>query len=163
MSQALFRLATVICLVGVGALCFQRFACGTRLTEGQGPHLLPAAVGEYLDGVAVSSDLQTRAESNHRRLQAKYAIVTKLLAHRLTLREAAAHFGDLDADVPGIRDLLTQRYPGVPHDVALCREVIAQARSVLLVRAPEQMETNLARLEEELQAFQEREEDLCPP
>jgi hypothetical protein len=124
---------------------------------------LPAAVGEYLDGVAESSDLQAQAESNHRRLQAKYAIVTQLLARRLTLRDAAARFGDLDAEVPGIRDRLTQRYPDVAYEVALCREVIAQARSVLRVRAPEQMETVLARLEEEPQTIQECEEDRWLP
>jgi hypothetical protein len=163
MNQALFRLAAVLCLVGIGSLCFQRFACGTRDAEGQGPHLLPAAVGEYLDGVAVSSDLQAQAESNHRRLQAKYAIVTELLARRLTLRDAAARFGDLDAEVPGIRDRLTQPYPGVAYEVALCHEVIAQARSVLRVRTPEQMAIVCARLEEELQTIQEYEEDLCLP
>jgi hypothetical protein len=163
MNQALFRLAAVLCLVGVGSLGFQRFACAPRDAEGQGPHLLPAAVGEYLEGVAASSDLQAQAESNHRRLQAKYAIVTELLASRLTLRDAAARFGDLDADVPGIRDRLTQRYPGETYEVALCREIIAQARSVLRVRAPEQMETVLARLEEELQTIRECEEDLCLP
>ena len=148
MNQALFRLAAVLCLVGIGSLCFQRFA------EGQGPHLLPTAVGEYLDGLASSTDWQARAESNHRRLQTKYAIVTELITGRLTLRKAAARFGELDAEVPGIRDRLAHRYPSETYEVALCREVIAQARSVLRVRAPDQMETVLARLEEELQIIQ---------
>jgi hypothetical protein len=163
MNQALFRLAAVVCLVGVGSFCFQHFACGTRHAEGQDPRLLPIAVGEYLDGLASSTDWQTRTESNHRRIQAKHAAVTELIASRLTLREAAARFGEQDAEVPGIRDRLTQHYPGVSNEVALCREVIEQARSVLRVRAPDQMETVLARLEAELEVIQESEEGDCLP
>jgi hypothetical protein len=163
MNQALFRLAGVFCLVGVGTFCFQHFACGTRQMEEQSPHLLPAAIGEYVDGVLVSSDLQTQVEDTHRRLQAKHAIVTGLLARRLTLREAAARFGDLDAEVPGIRDRVIQRHPGVAYKVALCRDVIERARLELRVRAPKQMETILARLEEELKSIQELEDDFCLP
>jgi hypothetical protein len=89
--------------------------------------------------------------------------VTELIAGRLTLREAAARFGDLDAEVPLLRDSVKQRYPGVAYEVALCRVVVDWTRSVLQVRAPEQMETVLARLEEELQTIKECEEDLCLP
>jgi hypothetical protein len=163
MNQSLFRLLAVICLLGVSSLCFQRLACGTRLTDEQGPHLLPAAVGEYLDGVAQSSDLQAQVDSNHRRLQAKYAIVMELLARRLTLLEAAARFGDLDADVPGLRVRLSQHYPGASYEVALCRQVIAHARSVLQVHAPEQAERVVAHLEAELQAHLECEAGLRLP
>src|SRR5262245_60713585 len=106
MNQALFRLAAVFCLVGVGSLCFHRFACDPRDTEKTGLHLLPASVVEYVDGVVLSNELQTELASNHRRLQAKHAVVTELLAGRLSLRAAAARFGELDADVPDIRDRL---------------------------------------------------------
>jgi hypothetical protein len=163
MNKILFRLCAILCLVSVGAFVFQRFACRRPGMEEPGPHLLPTAVGEYLEGVAASSDLQTRVESNHRRIQAKHAVVAELLAGRLTLREAATRFGELDADVPGIRDRLAQRYPGASYEVALCQEVIEQVRSVLRVRAPEQRESLLARLEAELKVIQESEEGDCLP
>ena len=163
MNQPLFRLAAVICLVAAGGLCFHRFACDRPSAENSVPHLLPVAVGEYLEGVALSTDLQTRLESNHRRLQAKYAVVTELLAGRLTLLEAAANFRDLDADLSEARDRLVQQYQGVPYEVALCRQVIEYARGELRLRAPEQVESVVARLEAELQARLECEAGLCLP
>jgi hypothetical protein len=163
MNKALWQLAVAFCLVAAGALCFHRFACDTPSAGESRLHILPEAVGEYLDGVALSTELQTRAENNHRRIQAKYAVVTELIAGRLMLREAAARFGELDADVPGIRDRLAQHYPGASYEVALCHEVIEQARSVLRVRALEQRENLLARLEAELKVIQESEEGDCLP
>src|SRR5262249_5541514 len=124
MNKALLHLALASCLVAAGAFCFQHFACDRPSAEESSPHLLPVAVGEYLDAVALSTDLQTRLESNHRRVQAKHEVVCKLLAGRLTLPEAAASFRELDAGLPEGRDLLLQRYPAVPYEVAVCRQVI---------------------------------------
>jgi hypothetical protein len=120
-------------------------------------------VGEYLDVVARSADLETRLESSYRRLQAKRAVVSELLAGRLTLLEAAARFRDLDAGLPEFRDLLLQRYPDVPYEVAVCRQVIEQARSVPRVRTPEQEASIVARLEAELQAHLDCEGGLRLP
>jgi hypothetical protein len=159
MNQALIRLVAILGLVGIGSLCFHHFAC----TRGDGPHLLPPAVGDYLDGVVLSSDLQPRVESNHRRIQAKYVVVTELLAGRVTLRAAAARFAELDADVPDVRERLAQRYPGAPAEVAWCREVIEHARSVLRARAAKQVESLVIRLEAELRAIREAEADVRQP
>jgi hypothetical protein len=163
MNKVLFRLCALCCLVGAGGVGLHRFACNRSCSEESDPHLLPTAVGEYLDGVVSSTDWQARVESNYRRIQAKHAVVTELIAGRLKLREAAARFGELDADVPGIRDRLAQHYPGASYEVALCHEVIEQARSVLRVRVPEQRESLLARLEAELKVIQESEEGDCLP
>jgi hypothetical protein len=65
MNKALLHLAVAFCLVAAGGLCFHRFACDTPSADESGPHILPVAVREYLDGVALSTDLQTRAENNH--------------------------------------------------------------------------------------------------
>lgn len=124
---------------------------------------MPASVVEYLDGVVVSGDLQTRIESNHRRLQAKHEVVVELAANRLTLLKAAARFAELDADQPDIRERLAQRYPGASAEVAWCQEVIERARSVLRAHAPEQLEQVMARLGAELQAYLEEEAASLPP
>src|SRR5262245_20855484 len=141
MNQVLVRLGALCCLVGAGAFGLYRFACDRPRTENPGLHHLPPGVGEYLEGVALSVDLQARLEGNHRRLQAKYAVLTELLADRLTLLAAAGRFAELDADLPEVRKRLAQKYPGVSAEVAWCREVIGHARSVLQLRSPERLES----------------------
>ena len=163
MNKALVQLALAFCLLAAGNLCFYRFACDKPSAEESDPHILQAAVGECLEGVVISTDLQARLEINYRRIQAKHAVVTELLADRLTLAEAAAGFRDLDAGLPEVRDRLVQQYPGVPYEVALCRHVIEQARSVLRVRDPDQVEPVVTRLEMELQAHLECEANFCLP
>src|SRR5262249_12653247 len=152
MNKALLNMAAAFCLVTAGSLCFYRFACDRPSDERSGRCILPAADGEYLEGAALSTDLQTRLESTLRRLQTKDAVLNELLAGRLTLLEAAARFGELDAGLPDTRDHLLKAYPGVPYQVALCRQVISYARAEMRLRAPEQMESVVARLEAELQA-----------
>jgi hypothetical protein len=100
---------------------------------------------------------------SYRHTQAKRAVVTELLADRLTLMEAAARFRELDAGMPETRDRLLQAYPGVSYEEALCRQVIELARGELEVRAPEQVKRVVARLEAELQAFLECEAGHCLP
>ena len=163
MNKALLQLAVACGLVAAGSLCFHRFACDTPSSEESGFHLLPAAVREYLEAFALSTELQTQQKSNHGRIQAKHEVVCELLAGRFALLEAAARFRDLDAGVPEVRDCLVQQNPSVPYAVVLCRHVIEHARSVLRVRAPEQVENVVARLEAELQAHLECETDLRLP
>jgi hypothetical protein len=163
MNKILFRLCAILCLVGFGVLGLQRSACNRPSTEESGFHLLLTAVGEYLDAFALDTESQERAAMIHRCLQAKCAVVTELLADRLTLLEAAARFRELDAGMPEARDRLLQAYPGVPYEVALCQQVIAHARSELKVRAPEQVKSVVARLEAELQAHLECEAGLRLP
>src|SRR5262249_17920621 len=99
--------------------------------------------------------------STQRRLRAKEAVVTELLAGRLTLLEAAARFGELDAGMPETRDRVLRAYPGVPYRVGLCRQVIAYAGAELRHRAAGQ-EGRVARLEGELQTHLESEASHCP-
>jgi hypothetical protein len=56
MNKVLFRLCALFWLVGAGAFGLHRFACDRPCAEESDPHLLPTAVGEYLDGVASSTD-----------------------------------------------------------------------------------------------------------
>jgi hypothetical protein len=163
MNRVIFRLAAVCGILGAGVFCFHRFACNTLSEEHPEPHILPAAVGEYLDTYALRTKFREHTAMNYLRVQAKRAVVTELLADRLTLGEAAARFRELDADMPETRDRLVQHYPGVPYEVAMCRQVIEQARSVLRVRAPEQVERVVARLEAELEAHLECEAGLRLP
>src|SRR5262249_14001022 len=153
MNNLLLRLGAICFLVGIGAVGFCRFACNRPGSAEVGSGLLESTVGEYVDSLNSSTDWKPRVESNHRRIQAKHAVVAELLAGRLKLWEAAARIGELDAEVPGIRDRLAERYPGFSFEVALCREVIEQARSVLRVRAPEQVEKVVAGLETELREY----------
>src|SRR5262249_6457087 len=81
----------------------------------------------------------------------------------LTLVEAAARFRELDAGMPETRDRLAKEYPGVPYEVALCRQVIAHALSALQVRALEQVERAVPRGEADLQAPWEGEGALRLP
>jgi hypothetical protein len=162
LNKVILHLAATSCCVAAGALCFHRFACNTHSAEESGPHLIPA-LREYLGGLALSPELQTRVESNHPRLQAKYAVVTELLARRLTLMDVEARLRDLDAGLPEVRDRLVQQYPNMPYEVALCRDVIDHARAVLRVRAPKQAGAVVACLEAELQAHLEREAGLRLP
>jgi hypothetical protein len=162
-NQTLFRLAAVLCLVVAGSFCFHRFACNRRSPEESIPHLLPAGVGEFLKAAALRDELEARAEMNHRRILAKHEVVTALLGRRLTLVEAAARFRDLDAGLPELRERLLQQYPGVSYELAQCRNVIENARSELQLRALEQVESVVARLEAELQAQLECETGLRLP
>jgi hypothetical protein len=163
MNQTLFRLTVVLCLVGVGTLCFHRLACDNRDKQEPGPHLLPEAVGLYFEEATKSSDMETLVRATQRRTLAKYAVVNELLAGRLALREAAARFRELNADDPKVRERLAQLYPGVSYDEALCRNVIEHARYEMRLRAPEQVANVVARLEAELQEYLECDEDLCLP
>src|SRR5262249_3898090 len=131
MNNAFVRLVAAFCLVGAGIVGFHHFACNTSNLGESDSHLVPPAVIDYVDGVAVSTDLQSRTKSNFQRTLAKHAVVTELLDDRLTLLAAAARFQELDAEVPGIRDRLAKRYPGLSTQEAWCHEVIEQARAVL--------------------------------
>jgi len=163
MNRVIFRLAAVLCIVGISLFCFQRFACNTLSDEHREPRILPAAVGVYLEAFALRIELEERVAMSYHRIQAKHVVVTELLADRLTLLEAAARFGELYAGIPEIWDRLLRTYPGVPYEVALCRKVIEHTRSALQVRAPEQVGSVVARLEAELQAHLECEAGLCLP
>jgi hypothetical protein len=163
MDKPLFRVCTMFCLVGACTFGVCRFACNRLGTSGSGSQLVQTTFGEYIDAASSSTVLEPRVETNYRRIQDKHAVVIELLADRLTLWEAATRIGKLDAEVPDIQDRLAHRYPGDSFQVALCREVIEQARSVLRVQAPEQLDKVVAKLEAELQSYLECEEDLCLP
>jgi hypothetical protein len=129
MNRALVRLAVLLCLVGAGSLCVYRLACDNRNKEEPSAHLLPEAVGQYFEEAASSSEKDSLAHTTHPRTLEKHAVVTELLAGRLTLLQAAARFKQVNADDPKIRGLLSKLYPDDSYEVALCRNVIEHARA----------------------------------
>jgi hypothetical protein len=100
-------------------------------------NVVTLAVSDYADGTFMSIELEARAESNERRVRAKHAVVSELLAGQLTLREAAARFRELDAHMPVLRDLLLRHHPGVSYEVASCRQVLEYVQAKLEATAPE--------------------------
>jgi len=58
---------------------------------------------------------------------------------------------------------LQQRYPGVPYELALCRQIIDQVCIELRQYDPERSDRVVARLEAELQAHLESEMGLHLP
>jgi hypothetical protein len=87
------------------------------------------------------------------RLKAKHAIITEVIADRTTLLDAAAQFRDMNARWPMARQRLEERFPGMSYELALCRQVIEDARSELQQRAPDKEESVVSRLEAELAAY----------
>lgn len=87
------------------------------------------------------------------RIAARYRIVDALLEGRLTLRQAAARFRQLNpssAEAPW----LPVTYPARSEEERCCRQVMVYARHVLRNR-PEEAQRILPRLEAELQAYLE--------
>ena len=97
------------------------------------------------------------------RYEAKEAIIAEVIADRLTLLEAAAQFHDLNATWPRASHWLQQQYPGVPYELALCRQIIDQVCIELRQYDPERSDRVVARLEAELQAHLKCETGLRLP
>ena len=121
------------------------------------------AVSGYADGTFMSFESEARVESNLRRVRAKHAVASELLAGQLTLGEAAARFRELDAHMPDRRDFLLRRHPAVSYEVALCRQVIEYVEAKLEATTPgfeptalerETGPKRMAQLQAELQALE---------
>ncbi len=89
-----------------------------------------------------------------RRIFAKHGLVEDVIAGRLSLRQAAARFRDLNEQPPAFdRERFLSLYPGADDDERHCREVLAW----VLDQSQGNLDTDLAaRLETELQAVLDR-------
>jgi hypothetical protein len=106
--------------------------------------------------------LETRLHDVSRCLDVKRRLAAEVIAGRLTLLEAAAHFHDLNRDWPASKwEQFRQHWPGRSDDERHCREVISYVRSELqnLRRADL---GPVACLEDELREYLDRGE-LCLP
>ena len=150
-------------IVGVAAGCLMRVVYVATQTERPNSYAVPAPTSEWHQKVAEGQLLDDDLERSMRRLEAKEAIVTEVIAERLTLLQAAAQFRDLNATWPQASHWLQQRYPGVPYELALCRQIIDQVRIELRQWAPERRDRIVTRLEAELQTHLESEAGLRIP
>jgi hypothetical protein len=85
-----------------------------------------------------------------RRSEAKQQVTDALIEGRLTLRQAAARFRDIDADLPPTGQ--PPRPPGYSEEEWSCRQVITYVEGEFVVnrRAPALAQEWVARLEAEL-------------
>jgi hypothetical protein len=150
-------------IAGVAAACLMRVACVATPTARPDSYAEPEPLSEWHqkidEGLQLDDDLK-RAMQRH---EAKEAIVAEVIAERLTLLEAAAQFRDLNATWPRASHWLEQRYPGVPYELALCRQIIDQVSTELRQCDPGQCDRVVTRLEAELQAHVESETGLRLP
>ena len=140
-------------IIGATALCLIWAACASDTCEGpESPAPLPP-LSKLLDIFVEQKQLDDEAELAMQRLKAKHAIITEVIADRTTLLDAAAQFRDMNARWPMARQRLEERFPGMSYELALCRQVIEDARSELQQRAPDKEESVVSRLEAELAAY----------
>jgi hypothetical protein len=124
---------------------------------------VPAPLSEWHQQIDEGQQLDDDLERAMQRHEAKQAIVAEVIADRLTQLEAAAQFRDLNATWPRASHWLQQQYPGVPYELALCRQIIDQVCIELRQRDPEQCHCIVTRLEAELQAHLKCETGLHLP
>ncbi len=113
------RLLLILAVLSAGLIA----AAGARKWRGRAP--LREAPGEE----AREADLDRRLRVARQRIDAKFAVVRRLLAGELTLLEAATRFRDINgepADCPALDNCL---WPNASPEERLCRQVIGWARS----------------------------------
>jgi hypothetical protein len=157
------RLIVAAGIAGVAAACLMRVACVATPTERPDSYAEPEPLSEWHQKIEEGLQLDDDLERAMQRHEAKEAIVAEVIAERLTLLEAAAKFRDLNANWPRASHWLQQRYPGVPYELALCRQIIDQVSIELRQRNPERSDRVVARLEAELQAHLKCETGLRLP
>ena len=91
-----------------------------------------------------------------RRIQEKDRIAGKLIDGRLTLFEAAARFGRLNAEPPAPPLALSLFYPSDSEEERLCRQVIGWASRKLEKSEPGRATDFAGACEEELRRHKER-------
>jgi hypothetical protein len=94
-------------------------------------------------------ELQAQSHEVLYRIQAKRTVVEDVIGGRMTLREAAAQFAELNAICPTYMNLLRQLHPGLSDEEVLCRNVMSFVATELS-HWPDQAACVLARLEKEL-------------
>ena len=150
-------------IAGVAAACLMRVACVETPTERPDSYAEPEPLSEWHQKIDEGQQLDDDLERAMQRHEAKEALVAEVIADRLTLLEAAAQFRDWNATWPRASRWLQQRYPGVPYELALCRQIIDQVRLELRQCDPERSDRVVARLEAELQAHLECETSFRLP
>ena len=157
------RVIVAASIAGVAAACLMRIACVATPTERPDSYAEPEPLSEWHQKIDEGLQLDDDLERAMQRHEAKEAIVAEVIAERLTLLEAAAQFRDLNVTWPRASHWLQQRYPGVPYELALCRQIIDQVCIELRQYDPERSDRVVARLEAELQAHLESETGLRLP
>lgn len=100
--------------------------------------------------LARESDLEALTRVVLRRIEVKDQIVREVVANRLSLREAAARFRDLQAAATDLsEETYLWHYPGGTIDDRYCRAVIARVQHLLQADSTLSREVG-ARLEAEL-------------
>ena len=157
------RVIVAASIAGVAAACLMRVACVATPTERPDSYAEPEPLSEWHQKIDEGLQLDDDLERAMQRHEAKESIVAEVIADRLTLLEAAAQFRDLNSTWPRASHWLQQRYPGVPYERALCRQIIDLVCIELQQCAPERRDCFVTRLEAELQAHLECEPGLRLP
>jgi hypothetical protein len=106
-------------------------------------------VNYFEEGQRVGA-LDQRIAAGRDLLSAKNEVLNELLAGRLTLRQAAARFGELDTLMQDGNDELVGPFRVVQGEEALCRCVLGWAETALYWRGDEANKAKvMARLKEE--------------
>jgi hypothetical protein len=148
---------------GAAALCLMSAACASATNEGPDSYARTAHVSELPQKIEDQQQLDDQLKRSIQRHEAKEAIFADVIAGRCTLVEAAARFRDLNAPWPMARHWLEQRFPGMSYELALCRQIIEDARDELLRRTPDGVESVVSRLQAELADHLHRHGNICLP
>ncbi len=113
------RLLLILALLSTGLVA----ASGARKWRGRAP--LPEAPGEE----AREADLARRLRVARQRIDAKLAVVRRLLAGELTLLEAATRFRDINGEPADCPVPDNHLWPSASPEEMLCRQVIVWAQA----------------------------------
>ena len=106
----------------------------------------------YSEQCARARKLATRQELTYRRILEKQEVMTTLARGRMTLREAAGRFAELDREVsPCSLGELSRLYPGNTDEERYCHLVLARVRFEATTSPA--LAALLPRLEDELRQF----------
>jgi hypothetical protein len=90
---------------------------------------LRSQVSAYAAQSSRGRRLQVRLERSYQRILAKQEVLAVLARGRLTLRDAAAHFRELDRADPNFRwEQFSRVHPGNTDEERHCHEVMVQVR-----------------------------------
>jgi hypothetical protein len=93
--------------------------------------------------------LRGQKEAIFTRAEARQQVIDELIAGRMTLKQAVARFGELNAMEPEQMTVVRETFPGDSDEERLCRQVLGQVQVELQGRTSE-ADTILPRLEAEM-------------
>jgi hypothetical protein len=135
---------------GAVVLCLALFTWNWLTSEQSDRPALSAPLAELTDVLNQEREMHPPLKRALERHKAKSEVICDVIADRLRLMEAAARYRDLNADFPRTIHWLEQRYPGVPYELALCRQIIDTVHGELREAAPDPVDPLVSRLEAEL-------------